>query len=109
MNEELDHADEKVYDAMRGERRGITREGGEEERRRMRGIPLTDVNYLPKISFEITCLKCITSFQFIRNNRKLLNCPKYEKVSIEGMFFWITSQTTNNSSLKRCDDVAPPG
>ena len=42
-----------------------------------RGEPLIDVNYIPKISFQITCLKCITSFQFIMNNRKLLNCPKY--------------------------------
>ena len=63
-------------------------EGGKRETKKNeeeRGEQLTDVNYIPKISFQITCLKCITSFQFIRNNRKLLNCPKYEKVSIEGM------------------------
>ena len=51
LNANLDQVDEQVGDAMRGERCGITREGeekNEEEQRRMRRIPLTDVNYLSK-------------------------------------------------------------
>ena len=45
--------DEQVYDAMRGERRGITREGEEKnkENKEEQGELLTDVNPFPKISF----------------------------------------------------------
>ena len=56
------------------------------KKQRRRGRRTIDLRQLHSKNFiSKTCLKCITSFQFIRNNRKLLDCPKYEKVSIEGM------------------------